>query len=437
MKNIIPVILSGGSGTRLWPASREQSPKQFVSLFGGESLFQSTLRRCRALGLGKPVITAAHNHARYVEAQLGAEGAAAILLEPVARNSAPAIAAGALAALRLDPDALILVLPSDHLIQDVDAFAACVSQAANAARQGFHLTFGIVPEHPHTGYGYIELGAPQDGGVYSVKRFTEKPDLETARRYLAEKTWLWNSGMFLFPAKLLLEEIEAFEPGMREAVEAALAGGARSGGSIVLEKDSFAKAKRISIDYALMERTRRAAAVPAAIGWSDVGAWDAVWEVMPRDVSGTAAQGNALAIDAKNSLLWSDGPLIAALGIEDLAVIATGDAVLVLPRARAQDVRLITAELAKTPGRVSSGRASIEEAWGSREPIMAGGAAIGELLVLRPYAHAGFLVQSLKTLLLIEGSVQANGKTLAIRAPVAGPAEILIAGPAGAKILLI
>jgi len=355
-KTIWPVILSGGSGTRLWPLSRSLYPKQLLPLIDSESMLQATVRRvANSARYHQPILVTNDDHRFIIAEQLRQSGCdtTAIILEPEGRNTAPAIALAARFVQERDPDALLLVMPSDHLIRDEAAFAAAIDSAAAAAEEhDALLTFGIRPDRPETGYGYICCGAPlgAHNDVHQVDRFVEKPDLATAERYLADSNYVWNSGIFLFSASGYLEELAQFEPEMAEAADAAVSGGAWDSLFFRPDKDAFRRSPAKSEDYAVMERTRRAAVVPVDMGWSDVGSWAALWEVSPKDGKGNALHGDILVEDAANCYARTDGPVVALAGVEDLIVVATPDAVLVTCRERSQDVKLIVDQL-KTNGR--------------------------------------------------------------------------------------
>ncbi|MDX1604577.1 MAG: mannose-1-phosphate guanylyltransferase/mannose-6-phosphate isomerase, partial [Candidatus Competibacterales bacterium] len=303
MSPIIPVILSGGSGSRLWPLSRETYPKQFLPLLGERSLLQSTLERVQDLpGAAAPMLVCNQDHRFLAAEQLRSLAVApqALILEPVGRNTAPAVAVAALQAGRDGADPLLLILPADHVIQDVAGFHHAVSAMTPLAEDGHLLTFGITPDRPETGYGYIQKGEALTGGAYRVNRFVEKPDQATAERYLASQEYYWNSGMFLFRASRYLEELERFVPQMLAACRQALDGAARDLDFTRLEAEAFAACPGDSIDYAVMEKTAEAAVVPLDAGWSDVGSWSALWEVSERDGTGNVLKGDVIAIDSHN-----------------------------------------------------------------------------------------------------------------------------------------
>jgi mannose-1-phosphate guanylyltransferase/mannose-6-phosphate isomerase len=374
---IRPVILSGGSGTRLWPMSRTFYPKQLLPLVGEHSLLQqAALRIAGAPGFAAPLMIANEEHRFIIGEQLREIDVPtqALLLEPIGRNTAPAACIAALSLAGAEPDALMLLMPSDHTIADRAAFLAAVERAAAAARAGHLVTFGIHPERAETGYGYIERGAALPGvdGGFAVARFVEKPDAATAERYVASGAFFWNSGIFLFPAALYLSELERLRPDMLAACRQSLAAARRDDDFIRLDKEAFAGCPADSIDYAVMEHTDRAAMVPVAMGWSDLGSWDALWEIAEKDAAGNALSGNVIAEDAKNCYLRSEAGLVAALGVEDLVVVATQDAVMLAPRNRAQDVRRLVARLVKEKRPEADALPRVHRPWGSYETLHAG-----------------------------------------------------------------
>lgn len=343
---LIPVILAGGQGARLWPVSRPEHPKPLIRLTGGLSLLQETMRRAAAVSpTGRPIIVCSQAHRRPIAQQLDEVGArgCAVLLEPFGRSTAPAAAA---AALTLDEEDLMLVLPADHLIDDAGAFAAAVRRGASAAAAGWLVTFGVAPDRPETGYGYIEEGEPLPcpaGGVRRIASFREKPDLPTARRYLETGRHLWNSGIFLFRAGTYLEELRLLHPEIAARTEAALAASPRpptDRGGVLLDPESFAGCPSESIDRAVMERTRRGATTPLEAGWSDAGSWDALWELGPRDEAGNAASGPVHLQGASSSYVRADGGRpVSVIGLEGVIVVDSGDAVLVAGMDHAQAVK--------------------------------------------------------------------------------------------------
>ena len=343
MVKLVPVILSGGSGTRLWPLSTPDRPKQFLSLVGEQTMLQETAARVADPGLfASPMVVCNATHRFQVAEQMRATGTMpqTIMLEPMGRNTAPAIAVAAQWLVQEDPDAIMLVLPSDHVIADVAAFHTAARMARDAAAVGYLVTFGLKPTQPETGYGYIRMAddavAP---GVRRLGAFVEKPDKSTAEGYLASGDYLWNSGMFVLPAALYLQEVKRLEPEMHTHCAAAVGAAERDADFVRLAAESFGKSPAKSVDHAVMEHTDKAAVVPADIGWSDVGSWASLHDILQKDAQNNATVGNVLHIDAVGCYLRSNGPLLAAVGVSDLAVIATEDAVLIAPRAESQRVR--------------------------------------------------------------------------------------------------
>lgn len=346
MSRIIPVILSGGSGTRLWPLSRIARPKQFQALAGAKTLFQETASRVAdAASFEPPIVVANADHAELVESQLGEVGieVSTLILEPVGRNTAPAIALAALTAT--ENDNLLLIMPSDHLIRDDAAFRAAIGTAAPLARSGWLVTFGIRPDRPETGYGYIRRGRELAAGAFEAERFVEKPDSGTAEAYLAEGCYDWNGGIFLFRADRFLEELAQHAPDILASARAAFQGGARDGRRLYPEAEAFAAARGQSIDYAVMEPSGRIAVVPVAMGWSDAGSWDALYDIGKKTGDGNVVAGDVDAKSSRDCLIRSEGPLVIARGVHDLIIVATTDALLILPRGDGQSVREIVEQL--------------------------------------------------------------------------------------------
>jgi mannose-1-phosphate guanylyltransferase/mannose-6-phosphate isomerase len=386
---IHPVILSGGSGTRLWPMSRTLYPKQLLSLLGHDSMLQQTVRRVAdRQGFASPLLVANEEH-RFIIAEQLREIAAvprALLLEPVGRNTAPAACVAALALTEAEPDALMLVMPSDHTIGDLAAFAGAVERAATAARAGALVSFGIAPQRAETGYGYIRRGGELEGaeGVFAVAEFVEKPGPEQALAYIASGDHSWNSGIFLFPAKVYLDELERLRPDMVAACRNALATAQRDSDFVRLGREAFAGCDSDSIDYAVMEQTRRAAVVPVSMGWSDVGSWDALWEMGDKDQHGNSVEGNVVAEDTRNCYLRSEAGLLAAIGIEDLVVVSTADAVMVAPRNRTQDVKKLVARLVKDRRDEADALPTVHRPWGTFTPLHNGQRVQVKHIMVRP-----------------------------------------------------
>ena len=357
LRKITPVILAGGSGTRLWPLSRKSYPKQFVPLLGEETLFRAAVRRLsgetKDFGFGRPLILAASDFRFIVTQQLAEDGVdpEAILIEPAARNTAPAILAAALYLVDRDPEAMMLVAPSDHVVPDIEAFHAAVASGMAAVAQGDLVTFGIKPTHAETGYGYLELAAGPDGSGAPVKlsRFVEKPDAARAAEMLAAGKFLWNAGIFLFAAKDLIAAFRAHAPDLMAPVEQAVNEAQADLGFLRLAPEPWAGAEEISIDYAIMERAPNLSVVPFDSAWSDLGGWDAVWRHAHPDDNGVALSGAATAIDCKDTLLRSDseGLEIVGLGLDNIVAVAMNDAVLIADKSRGQDVKLAVDALKK------------------------------------------------------------------------------------------
>ena len=363
-----PVLLSGGSGTRLWPLSREAYPKQFLALAGDDTMLQATWRRVADLADAAPIVVAGEEHRFLVAEQLRQVGAPtpAILLEPIGRNTAPAIAAAALQALRDGEDPLLLVLPSDHVVRDADAFRAAVRAAMPAAEQGALVTFGIMPDAPETGFGYIE--AERGEGVQRVLRFVEKPDAVTAQTYLDAGGYYWNSGMFLLRASRYLEELRKFRADIVGGAQAAFDAAKRDGDFIRLDKAAFAACPADSIDYAVMEKTDAAMVLPVDIGWNDVGSWSALWEVSEQDGDGNAHHGDVISIDSRNSYAYARR-MVALVGVDDLVVVETDDAVLVARKDRVQQVKDVVARLKAEQRTQAALHREVHRPWGSYDSI--------------------------------------------------------------------
>jgi mannose-1-phosphate guanylyltransferase/mannose-6-phosphate isomerase len=370
---LIPVLLSGGVGSRLWPVSRELYPKQFLPLLGCDSLLTQTLRRTGVVGgAGAPIVVCNDEHRFLVAEQLRACGVepAAILLEPVGRNTAPAVAVAALQALTTDAEATLLVLPADHLIRQPQAFAAAVAAGLPAAAEGYLVTFGIVPTAAETGYGYIQAGAPWAEGVRALSQFVEKPDLATAQRYLDSGDYLWNSGMFLLRADAYVAELERSAPAILAAVRDALALARRDLDFTRLDAEAFRACPSDSIDYAVMEHTAKGMVVPLACGWSDVGSWSSLWDAESKDTEGNAVNGDVLLHEVGNSYVRSESRLVAAIGVDNLVVVETADAVLVADKSRVQDVKHVVAALKKLARDEAVMHKRVYRPWGSYESLV-------------------------------------------------------------------
>jgi mannose-1-phosphate guanylyltransferase/mannose-6-phosphate isomerase len=364
-----PVILSGGAGARLWPLSRTLRPKQVLPLTGSDSLLQQTIQRTVALGLPAPLIICNHEHRFLIAEQVRALAltqAPQIVLEPAARNTAAAAIAAALLVQRQDPAGLVLLLPADHIISTIAGLNTAVQTAADAARQGFIVTFGVPPRAPETGYGYIRAGEPCGGiaDCHRIARFVEKPDAAAAAQLFADGRHFWNSGIFLFAAPTLLAEVERLQPALLDPVRRAVEQAVRDLDFLRLDAAAFSAAPAISLDYAVMELTDRGAVVRADLDWSDVGSWQALWERGPADDAGNVCVGETLAVDAAGCYLRGDGALVAVLGVADLIVVASDDAVLVAPRGRAQEVRRVVEAIEQSGRREAHSHRQVFRPWG-------------------------------------------------------------------------
>jgi len=377
---VVPVILSGGSGTRLWPLSRAMYPKQFIPSFNrrGTSFLGATLRRLPLHAGFEPALLICNNDHRFlVKAEIERAGVSvrAVVLEPVARNTAPAIAVAALMVEREWPDAVIAVMPSDHAINDEARFADAVRQAAGIAAAGKLVLFGIEAKTPHTGYGYIRRGRPfsgTGGPAFEVAAFFEKPDRKTAERYVADGGYYWNSGIFVLNVRTFLEELSRFEPVLFEAARASLAGAREDLGFLRLEPEAFARAPEISVDYAVMEKTSTAVVLPIDVGWSDIGSWATLWELAPRDEAGNFVHGDALMEDTRDCYVHSERSLVATIGIEGLVIVDTPDALLVADKARTQEVSRIVERLRRSGRKEHAQHLVTHRPWGYFETLSVG-----------------------------------------------------------------
>lgn len=369
---IVPVIVAGGSGSRLWPLSRQLNPKQFLPLAdANQSMLQATILRLRGLEASTPLLICNEQH-RFLAAeqlrQLDMEHAS-ILLEPVGRNTAPAIALAALQASSEGADPILLILAADHLIQDVPAFHASIKAALPLAEDGKLVTFGIVADRPETGYGYIEKGAAVGMGGFTVSRFVEKPDHATACDYLASGNFFWNSGMFMFRASRFLQELERFQPTILDVCRTALQGGAQDMHFTRVDSDVFATCPDDSIDYAVMEKTEDAVMVPLDAGWSDIGSWSALWDVSDKDAQGNVLKGDVLTQDSRNSYVHADSRLVTLVGVEDLVVVETKDAIMVAHKNRVQDVKHIVEQIKSDKRHEHINHREVYRPWGMYDSI--------------------------------------------------------------------
>jgi mannose-1-phosphate guanylyltransferase/mannose-6-phosphate isomerase len=384
-KRIIPLIMCGGAGTRLWPASREVRPKQFLPLFGTRSTFQDTLLRVSDASLfDRPIVITNASYRFMVLEQLAEIGIEAdVILEPMRRDSGPAIAAGAVFAQNRASDAIVLALAADHVVQDNAAFVAACREGLTAASAGRIVTFGVKPERPATEYGYISPGEVISGEVHAVARFVEKPDAVKAADYVSSG-YLWNSGNFMFPATVLLDEYRKVDALSVETISNAVANAGRDLGFVTLEPEAFGAAKAISIDYAVMEKTSRAAVVPVSCGWSDVGSWHAVWELSEKDAQGNASHGTAVFEDSRNCNVTSDSALVALEGVDDLIVVATADAVLVSRQKDANGLKRLVTKLKTVAPKVTEEHLKVHRPWGSYQSVDNGERHQVKRIVVKP-----------------------------------------------------
>ena len=383
-RQIVPVILSGGAGTRLWPLSRPDRPKQFLDLVGGDSLLRATVERIRGVpGLTAPVVVCSVAHAHLVTAELEHQSPR-LILEPAARNTAPAVAAAALA-LSGDADPILLVLPADHAIEDNAAFKAATLAGADLADSGKLVTFGVVPDHPETGYGYIRAGEPIGDAAFAVDSFVEKPDAATAAEYVASGRYSWNSGIFMFHASRYLAELARHEPEILSAVRLAV-GGRPLHGTLALDSAAFEVCPSDSIDFAVMEHTREAVVIPLDAGWSDVGSWSALWKVSTGDESGNVHHGDVVSAGSRGSLVWSEHRLVTAVHVEDIVIVETPDAVLVTRRDRSQYVRNLVEDLRDQRRREVKAHLREDRPWGSFEVLASGERYQVKRLIVNPGA---------------------------------------------------
>jgi mannose-1-phosphate guanylyltransferase/mannose-6-phosphate isomerase len=367
---VIPLIMCGGAGTRLWPASREGRPKQFLSLFGKFSTFQETLKRVSDPAVfGRPIVIT-NGQYRFIVAEQLAEAKieADILLEPARRDSGPAIAAGAAFALQRGNDPIVVALAADHVVADTAAFVAACRSAADAAADGKIVTFGVRADRPATEYGYIRPGAPIANDVFAVESFVEKPDTKTAESYIAQGH-LWNSGNFVFRAGVFLNEYRAFDAKTVDATQAAIEKAGIDLGFVTLDKAAFESANANSVDYAVMEKTKRAAVVPVSYGWSDVGSWHAVWELSVRDAAGNSSHGSALFLESRNSYASSEKALVTLFGVDDLVVVASEDAILIANRSDTNGMKRLVEKLKDVAPAVTVDHIKMHRPWGNYQSL--------------------------------------------------------------------
>lgn len=372
MPKFIPVILSGGSGSRLWPLSRQFNPKQFIPLTDNNlSMLQVTIQRLRGLDFEPPIVICNEQHRFLASEQLRQldMDQARILLEPIGRNTAPAIALAALQAITETSDPILVVLAADHLIQDVERFHASINSSLTLAKSGKLITFGIIPTRPETGYGYIERGEAVESNAFIVNRFVEKPDLTTAQGYLSSGAYFWNSGMFMFRASRYLQELDHFRPDILAACRKALAGGSQDMHFIRVDQAEFAACPEDSIDYAVMEKTADAVMVPLDAGWSDIGSWSALSDVSAKDEQGNVFKGDVLDQQSRNTYVHADSRLVATIGVEDLVIVETKDAVLVSHKDYVQDVKKIVEQLKSDSRNEHINHREVYRPWGVYDSI--------------------------------------------------------------------
>ena len=375
---IIPVVLCGGSGTRLWPLSRSNVPKQFLPLIDEYSMFQNTLRRLSGLEISRPIVLCNQEHRFMAAEQLRELDIAplAIILEPEGRNTAPAIAVAAQQALKIDSNPLLLVLPADHHVEDIPGFEQVVVRGRQLAEQGSLVTFGIVPQHPETGYGYIKKGpvipVSQEEGLpeaFQIDRFVEKPDLETAREYFRSGQYCWNSGVFLFQAERYQQELRHYAPEIDTACQEAFDRAEADLDFLRLEPGAFGACPDLSVDYALMEKTEQGVMVAMDAGWSDLGSWDALWKIKTKDAAGNVALGDVLTHDVQGSFLQANSRLLAVVGVQEHIVVETADAVMVAPKHRVQDVKQLVSSLKRSKRTEATTHKKVYRPWGTYETM--------------------------------------------------------------------
>ncbi|WP_196137770.1 mannose-1-phosphate guanylyltransferase/mannose-6-phosphate isomerase [Aliikangiella sp. G2MR2-5] len=384
---ILPIIMAGGSGTRLWPLSRQLYPKQFLNIIGENTMLQDTVARLEGLDVKNPLVICNNEHRFLVAEQLrGKGGAGEIILEPEGRNTAPAIALAALRAIENGDDPLLLVLAADHVILNTKAFQSSVKAAEKFASDGSLVTFGIVANTPETGYGYINRGAELSETAYKVAGFVEKPNLETARKYFESGDYYWNSGMFMFKASSFLAELEQFRPDILDACRRSVAKAQQDLDFIRIDKEEFAQCPSESIDYAVMEKTEKAVVVPMDAGWSDIGSWSAIWDVSDKDDNGNRTLGDVIAEDSKNCLVHGEDRLVSLLGLEDIVVVDTKDAVLVAHKSKVQDVKKIVEKLKSSDRSEWKIHREVYRPWGKYDSIDMGERYQAKRITVKPGA---------------------------------------------------
>ena len=381
--SICSVILAGGSGTRLWPLSRAAHPKQFLTLHGEDTMLQATVKRLSGLGVQSSITICNEEHRFFVAEQLRAiDKLGTIILEPVGRNTAPAIA---LAALSTMDDPLLLVMPADHIIQNNTTFIKAVSAAIPLAESGKLVTFGVVPDEPHTGYGYIKKGI-EEGAGFTVDEFVEKPSVELAQDYVSSGDYCWNSGMFLFKASKYLKELKSFRPDIYEACDSAMAATQLDLDFVRIDKATFESCPSESIDYAVMEKTSDAVVVPLDAGWTDIGSWSSLWDISAKDGNGNASSGDVLLHETNNSYVRSDGALIATVGVDDLVIVATKDAFMVAHRDSVEDVKVIVQRLKEQSRSEWNLHREVYRPWGKYDSVDSGERYQAKRITVKPGA---------------------------------------------------
>ncbi|TLP70991.1 mannose-1-phosphate guanylyltransferase/mannose-6-phosphate isomerase [Pseudomonas nitroreducens] len=388
---MIPVILSGGSGSRLWPLSRKQYPKQFLALTGEHTLFQQTLERLVFEGMEPPVVVSNQEHRFIVQEQLEALSlkTQSILLEPFGRNTAPAVAIAAMKLMAEGRDELLLILPADHVIEDQRAFQRALALATNAAEKGEMVLFGVPADRPETGYGYIKSGDERGlpDGVIRVERFVEKPDEARAQQFVEEGGYFWNSGMFLFRASRFLEELKKHDADIYDTCLLALERSQHDGELINIDAATFECCPDNSIDYAVMEKTRRACVVPLAAGWNDVGSWSSIWEVHDKDADGNVTMGDVVVHDSHNCLVHGNGKLVSVVGLEDIVVVETKDAMMIAHKDRVQDVKKVVNQLDAAGRSETQNHCQVYRPWGSYDSVDMGGRFQVKHITVKPGAR--------------------------------------------------